>query len=62
MKRGIFINNHDLDEGNLMFDSVVVPCKIFNPTKRRIIKKIGKLNKNKSIDVVKFLNVNIKIE
>ena len=45
---GVKINNRDLESGNLDYDSVVFPCKVFCPNKRLKIKTLGKLNKDKS--------------
>jgi mRNA interferase MazF len=59
---GIKIENKDLEMGHLNFDSAVIPCKVFCPNKNLKIKNIGKLNKIKSEEIIKFLNLNIKIE
>ena len=45
-----------------MFNSRVKPSKIFTLNQESIIKKLAKLNVQKSKEVVKQLNVSIKIE
>lgn len=59
---GVKVNNQDLESGNLNYDSLVIPSKVFCPSKKLKIKTIGKLNRNKSEEIVKFLNLKIKIE
>lgn len=61
-KRGVKIDSSNLDEGNLTYDSAIIPCQLFNANKIIAIKKIARLNKEKSIEVVKFLNLSIDIE
>ena len=46
--RGILIDNQNLESGHLKFNIAVIPCKLFNPHKHRIIKNIGRLNVEKS--------------
>jgi mRNA interferase MazF len=60
--RGVKINNSDLDEGNLNFESVVKFGKIFTILQNQIIKKLGKLNIARSKEIIKELNLNIEIE
>lgn len=60
--RGIPINNKDLELGHLDFDSVVTPCKVFNPHKNNIIKTFGRLDKNKTKEVIDFLKLNIELD
>lgn len=60
--RGIEIKNNDLEQGHINYDSAVIPCKVFTPNKNLIKKALGKLNIQKSEEVVKFLKLNIEIE
>lgn len=62
INEGIKVNNKDMESGHLNFDSIVAPCKVWTPEKKKVISKIGKLNIEKSKEVVKFLNLHIKIE
>jgi mRNA interferase MazF len=59
---GIEINNKDLENGHLDYNSAIVPCKVFCPNKKLNIKILGKLNKEKSKEIVSFLNLRIKVE
>ena len=59
---GIKVTNKNMESGHLNFDSMVVPCKVWTPNKNKVIKSIGKLNIEKSKEVVKFLNLHIEIE
>ena len=59
---GIKVTNKNMESGHLDFDSVIVPCKVWTPNKNKVIKSIGKLNIEKSKEVVKFLNLHIEIE
>ena len=61
-RRGIKILDKDLDSGSLNYDSAVIPCKLFTPNKSLVLKNLGILGTGKSKEVVKFLNLNIKIE
>ena len=60
--QSIEINNQDLDDGSLMFNSRVKPSKIFTLNQSSVIKRLARLNIPKSKEVVKQLNVSIKIE
>jgi len=50
-----------MDLGHILKTSAIRPDKLFSLSKKLIIKCIGKLNKNKSKDVVKKLESNISI-
>lgn len=50
------ISNVDLDSGNLMFDSIIKPDKIFTLEKNKIIKTLGKLNYLKSKIIINNFN------
>ena len=58
----IDITNADLESGTLVQDSKVKPNKVFTLEQNRIIKPLCKLNISKSKEIVKNLNVCIKIE
>ena len=58
----IDITNSDLESGTLMQDSRVKPTKVFTLEQNRIVKRLCKLNISKSKEIVKNLNVCIKIE
>lgn len=58
----IKINTKDLESGNLRYESRIKSNRILTADKKLIIKKLAKLNINKSKEVVKKLNLNIKIE
>ncbi|MBI4738005.1 type II toxin-antitoxin system PemK/MazF family toxin [Candidatus Woesearchaeota archaeon] len=60
--QSIEINNQDLDDGSLMFNSRVKPSKIFALNQSSVIKRLARLNIPKSKEVVKQLNISIKIE
>ena len=60
--QSIEINNQDLDDGSLMFNSRVKPSKIFTLNQSSVIKRLARLNIPKSKEVVKQLNISIKIE
>lgn len=62
LDKGITITNRDLERGQLYFKSFIMPCKIFTTHKNTLIKTFGKLNIDKSKDVVKCLNLNISID
>ena len=59
---GIPISNKDLDFGNLNFESVIIPSKVFTSHKSSIIKRLGRININKSREVIRFLKLRIEIE
>lgn len=61
-ERGLLITDNDLEIGHLDFETAVIPCKLFNPHKEKIIKNIGRLGIDKSKKVVELLKLNIKIE
>jgi mRNA interferase MazF len=53
----INIENKDLEFGNLHYDSAIKPTKIFTIQKKRIIKRLGRLNMNitrKVLDELKY--------
>jgi len=52
----------DMEEGNLQFISRIKPGKLHTISKGIILRKIGKLSKNKSREVVKNLDVLISID
>ncbi|MEK6823508.1 MAG: type II toxin-antitoxin system PemK/MazF family toxin [Nanoarchaeota archaeon] len=52
----------DLDIGNLPFESRAKPNKIFTLNKNLIIKRLAKLNINKSKEIINSLNFFIKID
>jgi mRNA interferase MazF len=60
--RGVAVEKKDLDSGVLTYDSAVLPCKVFNPHRSKIVRKLGELSAHKSKEIVKFLNLNIVIE
>ncbi len=60
--RGVAIDNSDLEEGNLKTKSTVKPGKIYSILRNRIIMKIGKLNIEKTEEIIKSLNLNIKLD
>ena len=62
INKGVKVTNKYMESGHLNFDSIIAPCKVWTPNKNKIIKTIGRLNIEKSKEVVKFLNLNIKIE
>ena len=57
----IEIANEDLDSGNLQYESRIKPTKIFTLHKGMILKKLAKLNINKSKEIVKNLNYSIEV-
>lgn len=59
---GVLINNKDLEFGNLNYESVVKPSKIFTILKSKIIKRLGKLNIEKTREVIRNLNYFIEVE
>ena len=58
----IDITNDDLESGELIRASKVKPNKVFTLEQSKIIKCLCKLNISKSKEIVKNLNVCIKIE
>ncbi|MCK4937784.1 MAG: type II toxin-antitoxin system PemK/MazF family toxin [Methanosarcinales archaeon] len=59
--KSIEIANDDLDKGNLRYESRVKPTKIFTLDKGMIVKKLAKLNINKSKEIIANLNQSIEI-
>lgn len=59
---GVLIDNNDLDEGSLKVKSIVKPGKIWSLYKNRIIRVIGRLNIIKTKEIIKNLNLDIKID
>ena len=62
MKHGVIIESLDLEQGSLDYKSIVKPTKIFTILQERLIKKLGKLNIEKTKEIIKILNQNIEIE
>ncbi len=58
----VVINNSDLDEGYLNYESRIKPTKIFTLNRKLIIKYLAKLNIEKSKEVLRNLNSSINIE
>lgn len=56
------IEQSDLEKGTLYFKSRVKPSKIFTISKDKIIQVFGKLNINKSEEIVKELKILIEID
>jgi len=59
---GVIINNRDMDIGSLLKMSAVRFDTVFTISKNKIDKYVGKLNKNKSKNVVKMLDKLIEIK
>lgn len=60
--RGIEIENSDLEEGFLKFETAIIPSKIFVINKGKLINKIGKLSYFKAKEVFHKIINEIKIE
>ena len=58
---GIKIENKDLEKGQLKTHSTIKPSKIFTILRSITIKKIGKLNLEKTKEVIKSLNLEINL-
>lgn len=56
------INNSDLENGYLKYESQIKPTKIFALNKNLILKSFAKLNTEKSKEVIRSLNSSISIE
>lgn len=59
--KSVEITNGDLDSGELRYDSRVKPTKIFTLDKKKIIKKMAKLNITKSKEIIENLNKSIEV-
>ncbi len=60
--RGILIKNENLEAGILAKDSVLIPPQVINIKKQLIRKKYGTLQKEKSQEVLNFLNLKIFLD
>ena len=58
----INIDNKDLEFGNLHYKSAIKPTKIFTIQKKKIIKRLGRLNKNKTREVIDELKYFTELE
>ncbi len=61
-ERSIVINEKDLDEGNLRYESEVKPNKVFTLSQSLVIKRLAKLNVDKSKEIICQLDFFIKID
>jgi len=61
-QEGILIDNNNLESRYLKYTSIIKPSIIFTILQERIIKKIGRLNIEKTKEVIKNLNYCIEIE
>ena len=60
--RGIKIDNSDLEEGELKSKSTIKPSKLFTILREIAVKKIGILNIEKTKEVIKNLELDIRID
>lgn len=60
--RGVLIKNENLEFGSLPQDSVLIPPKIVNIKKQMIRKKYATLQRDKSKEVLDFLNLKISLD
>lgn len=61
-ENSIELRNGDLESGSLNMDSRIKPNKIFTLSKSNVIKKLGKVNKTKTKEVIDNLNLFIEID
>ena len=61
-KKGIMIENKELEQGNLNYKSAIIPGKIFTILQKRVIRILGRLKIEKSKEIVRRLNFDIEIE
>lgn len=61
-KFGIIMEQKDLEDGTLNMTSKIRPEKIITLHKNKIIKRFGKLNKNKTKEVIDKINEIIALE
>ncbi|MFH1424365.1 MAG: type II toxin-antitoxin system PemK/MazF family toxin [archaeon] len=61
-KNSVYIENTDMENGFLKFESRIKPYKLFTINKKRVCKILGKLNAEKSIAAVEILNKLIEVK
>ena len=62
LKRGIKIENSNLDKGFFTEESLVMPCKLFTVHINNLIKNIGTIKLDKIKEIVDETKLNIEIE
>ena len=61
-EHSVDIQNTDLDNGNLRYDSKVRPNRIFTLEQNKIIKRLGKLNSSKYEEVISNISEMIDLD
>jgi len=61
-RKGIYIRNNDLYNGELKYNSTIIPDSIFTIDKSIVVKKVGTLNKDKTKEVINSVCKAIAIE
>lgn len=60
--KGIVLEKQDFESGYLRVNSAVIPSKLFTILQKRAIKRIGRLKPEKTIEVIKSLNLTIEMD
>ncbi|MBU1854915.1 MAG: type II toxin-antitoxin system PemK/MazF family toxin [Nanoarchaeota archaeon] len=60
-KDGIDLKQKDLEQGNIFFDSIIKPHRLFTVSKKIILKKLGLLKKNKTMSVEKKIKELVRV-